>query len=130
MFCNILVMYSRQTAEDHVVNNPPFSVCSHPYVTIDKIEFEPAKERLKEKEIVFVYLTDESSPLTAWQNMIPDISGEHFRLKSAQFQYLKKKFGANGIPSYLVLNKDGEQIYFRVGFEEAESLERIIMDAL
>jgi thiol-disulfide isomerase/thioredoxin len=92
--------------------------------------FEPVKERLKEKGVVFVYLTDESSPLPAWQNMIPDIPGEHFRLKSSQFSYLKKKFGVNGVPSYLILNKEGEQIYFKVGFEGSEKLEKILSDAL
>ncbi len=92
--------------------------------------FESTKKQLKEKDVVFVYLTDESSPLTAWQNMIPDIPGEHFRLKSDQFKYLKKKFGATGVPSYLILNKEGEQIYFRVGFEGSEKLEKVITGAL
>jgi thioredoxin-related protein len=30
---------------------------------------------------------------------------------------LKKKFGIKGIPSYLILNKQGEQIYFKTGFD-------------
>ena len=93
-------------------------------------EFEPAKERLKEKGVVFVYLTDESSPLAVWQNMIPDIPGEHFRLKNSQFKYLSKKFGVNGIPSYLILNKNGDQIYFKVAFEGSEKLEKILTDAI
>jgi len=93
-------------------------------------QFEPNKERLKGKDVVFIYLTDESSPLVVWQNMIPDIQGKHYRLKSEQFQYLKKKFGANGIPAYLILNKKGEQIYFKVGFDGADKLEELIMNAL
>jgi len=93
-------------------------------------QFEQAKEGLKEKGVVFVYLTDESSPLTTWQNMIPDIPGEHFRLKNDQFDYLKKKFGVRGIPSYLILNKAGEQIYFKVGFEGKEKMEKMLTDAL
>ncbi|EGK02854.1 hypothetical protein HMPREF9455_01104 [Dysgonomonas gadei ATCC BAA-286] len=82
-------------------------------------EFEPTKKSFADKDVVFVYLTDESSPETAWGNMIPNIGGEHYRIKTPQFEYLKKKFGVKGIPSYLILNKKGEQVYFSVGFAGA-----------
>jgi thiol-disulfide isomerase/thioredoxin len=78
---------------------------------------EPVKKQYEGKDVVFVYVTDESSPVGTWQNMISDIHGEHFRLKNDQFAYLRDKFGAKGVPSYMVLNKKGEQVYFNVGFE-------------
>ena len=80
-------------------------------------KFEPSKEAFKERGVVFIYLADESSPLSAWNNMIPSINGEHFRLKNSQMSELRKKFGIRGIPSYLILNKQGEQIYFQTGFD-------------
>ncbi|MDR1336859.1 MAG: TlpA family protein disulfide reductase [Tannerella sp.] len=92
-------------------------------------QFEATKTALKEKGVVFVYLADESSPVNAWNNMIPNIPGEHFRLKNAQMGELRKKFGIRGIPSYLILNRHGEQIYFKTGFYGAE-IERIINEAL
>ncbi|MDR0745410.1 MAG: TlpA family protein disulfide reductase [Mediterranea sp.] len=92
--------------------------------------FEPAKTALKEKGVVFIYLTDESSPQQAWENMIPGISGEHFRMTSAQFAGLKQKFGVRGVPSYLILNKKGEQVYFSVGFEGADRLSQLLNDEL
>jgi thiol-disulfide isomerase/thioredoxin len=87
---------------------------------------EPAKEQYKGKEVVFIYLTDESSPLFTWQNMIPDIPGEHFRLSNDQFNYLKNKFDVKGVPSYLLLNKKGEQVYFHVGFEGVDKVTGLI----
>lgn len=92
-------------------------------------QFEPDKGMLKEKGVVFVYLTDESSPINVWHNMIPSISGEHFRLKNSQMNELEKKFGITGIPTYLILNKQGEQIYFNTGFD-GNAIKKTLMEAL
>jgi thiol-disulfide isomerase/thioredoxin len=89
-------------------------------------KLEPAKEDLINKGVVFVYLTDESSPLATWQNMIPNIHGNHYRLTGKQFDYLKRKFGVRGVPSYLVLNKKGEQVYFKVGFEGVDVFTKML----
>ena len=82
-------------------------------------EFEPTKEQFKGKDVVFIYLTNESSPLPTWENSIPLISGEHYRLKSSQFNYLLDKYKSGGIPSYLILDKKGNQVYFNIGFPGA-----------
>ena len=93
-------------------------------------QFESAKNELKEKGVVFIYLTDESSPQSTWKNMISDISGEHFRMSSSQSSALHKKFGVKGIPSYLILNKKGEQVYFKVGFEGSDRLSQLLNNEL
>lgn len=93
-------------------------------------QFESAKNELKEKGVVFIYLTDESSPQGTWENMISNISGEHFRMTSSQSNALHKKFGVKGIPSYLILNKKGEQVYFKVGFEGSDRLSQMLNDEL
>jgi thiol-disulfide isomerase/thioredoxin len=92
-------------------------------------EFEPSKNAFKEKGVVFIYLANESSPINTWNNMIPGIPGEHFRLKNAQMDELKKKFGFRGIPSYLILNKQGEQIYFKTGFDGG-AIKKTLTEAL
>jgi thiol-disulfide isomerase/thioredoxin len=92
-------------------------------------KFEPAKAVFKEKGVVFIYLADESSPVDTWNNMIPDIPGEHFRLKERQMKELKGRFGIRGIPSYLILNRQGEQIYFRTGYD-GDEIERTIDENL
>lgn len=89
-------------------------------------QFAPAKEQFEGKDVAFIYLTDPSSPKATWENMIADIPGEHFRLKGEQFAYLREKFGVKVAPSYLILNKKGEQVYFKVGFEGAEAITKIL----
>ena len=39
--------------------------------------------------------------------MIPGIKGKHFRLNDEQWNYLCKKFHIDGIPSYVLVDKDG-----------------------
>ena len=41
---------------------------------------EPVKQELSDKDIAYVYITNKTSPSGAWQNMIPDIAGDHYRL--------------------------------------------------
>lgn len=93
-------------------------------------EFEPVKEKLLDKDIAFVYLTDQTSPEEAWSNMIPSIKGEHYRLKNAQLTSLKQKFGFRGIPSYLIINKKGEVVYSHTGFQGNEKIARLLLDEL
>lgn len=70
---------------------------------------EPLKSTVfKDKDIVFVYLTGESSPMGTWQTMIPDIKGEHYRLNKEQWNYVCDQFGINGIPSYVLVDKAGK----------------------
>lgn len=68
---------------------------------------KPLKEELKDKDIVFVYITDGSSPEDTWKMMIPDIKGEHYRVNNDEWNYLKSKFKISGIPHYTLVNKDG-----------------------
>ena len=39
--------------------------------------------------------------------MIPDIKGLHYRLGPEQWKYLCDKFDIDGIPSYVLVQKDG-----------------------
>lgn len=69
---------------------------------------EPLKQtEFKDKDIVFVYLTGETSPKGKWLDMIPDIAGDHYRVSEKQWRFLSKQFSINGIPSYVVVDKRG-----------------------
>ncbi len=63
---------------------------------------------MADEDIVFVYITDETSPQKTYENMIPDIQGHHYRLSNRQFKYLAKKFQITGIPRYMVIGRHGE----------------------
>lgn len=93
-------------------------------------QFETTKKTFEGKDVVFLYVTNESSPINTWSNMIPNMGGAHVRLNKDQFDYLNQKYGIRGIPAYLILDKKGEQAYFRVGFEGSEALANILNNEL
>jgi thiol-disulfide isomerase/thioredoxin/predicted transcriptional regulator with HTH domain len=70
-------------------------------------EMKPLKEELANENVVFVYITNETSPKKTWENMIPDIKGEHFRVSKDEWNYFTSKFNIAGIPHYALVNKDG-----------------------
>lgn len=76
----------------------------------------PMKEELKDKDIVYVYITGETSPKGTWENMIPDIHGEHFRVTDKQWAYLGNAMGIEGVPTYFVIDREGDIKYKSVGF--------------
>ena len=69
---------------------------------------EPLKStELKHDDLVWIYIANESSPIVQYKTMIPDIQGKHYRLNSKQWAYLCDQFKIDGIPSYVVVDKDG-----------------------
>lgn len=93
-------------------------------------EAEPVKSALAGKEIVYLYLTGESSPLGTWKSAIPDIPGEHYRLSGPQWDFICRRFGVSAIPSYLIVNKEGKQVYFNRGFMGADKMKQLLTDQL
>jgi len=85
-------------------------------------EIGPLKEEVKGENIVFVYITNETSPEETYNNMIPTIKGEHYRLKQDQFSYLAAKFQITGIPHYVLVDKEGKVISPNLGFNTNENL--------
>lgn len=89
-------------------------------------EAEPAKKAFEGKDVVFLYLAGENSPKGTWEQMIPDIKGEHYRVTDSQWEFLGKKFGVKGVPSYMLLGKDGAPVHFQVGFMGVEKMKEMI----
>lgn len=88
--------------------------------------FEKMKPQFANKDVVFLYLADESSPYDAWSKMIPGIKGEHFRLSGDMLAGIRRRYKLNGIPAYIIVNKDGKVVYSKVGFEGASQLSAVI----
>ncbi|TDQ11190.1 TlpA family protein disulfide reductase [Pedobacter metabolipauper] len=93
-------------------------------------QYEPSKASFKTADVAFVYLTDESSPVKLWQNMIREIPGEHFRMDSKVLNLLKIKYRFTGIPAYLVIDKKGNVIYDHIGFSGIDKTNEIIKKAM
>lgn len=77
---------------------------------------EPIKQEYAGKDVVFIYLAGENSPEATWKQMIPDIKGEHYRLTQEQWDVVGKQLGVNGVPSYVLVDKEGVIKHFSVGF--------------
>lgn len=91
---------------------------------------EPVKKEFEGKDVVFLYLAGENSPKGAWEQMIPDIKGEHYRVTAEQWNYWEGKFGIQGVPSYMILSKDGTPVHFQIGFMGAEKMKEMIQEEL
>lgn len=92
-------------------------------------DMEPLKTTaFKDKDIVFVYLTGDSSPMGVWQTMIPDIKGEHYRLNKRQWNYVSDQFGIVGIPSYVLVDKTGNY-KLREDLHNNERLKSVLLKA-
>lgn len=70
---------------------------------------EPLKQgELKSDDLVWIYIADESSPLSTYLSMISNIQGVHYRMNNEQWEYICDKFNIDGIPSYVLVGKDGD----------------------
>ncbi|GHV58452.1 hypothetical protein FACS1894182_10840 [Bacteroidia bacterium] len=68
------------------------------------------KQAMLNKEVVFVYLANISSPKQLWENKIQGIGGEHYYLNGKEWESISfsEKYGFEGIPTYLVFDTDGK----------------------
>lgn len=94
-------------------------------------EMEPLKAQLAdEKDLVFLYLAGEDSPENTWENMIPDLKGQHYRVNQAQWDYLRESLKARGVPTYIIIDKEGNHTFHSVGFPGVDTMRRELMSAL
>ena len=89
----------------------------------------PMKEELKDKNIVYIYVTGESSPKSDWEKMIPNIHGEHFRVTKEQWEYLMTNLQIDMIPAYFIIDKQGNKTYQQTGFSGVSKIKEELMKA-
>ena len=88
----------------------------------------PLKTELKDKDIVYIYITGETSPKEHWDTMIPSIYGEHYRLTNEQWNYLYKTFRIKGIPTYLIIDREGNITHREEGFPGTIKMKEILLE--
>ena len=84
------------------------------------IDLKPVKEELR--DVIYVYVADESSPEGKWKITIPDIHGIHYRITNEQSAALGKLYEYPGIPTYFVIDREGKLSYKVTGFPGAEKM--------
>lgn len=91
---------------------------------------EPLKMKLKDKDVVFVYLTNESSPQEDFERQVAFISGQHYRLPGT---LISESFpGIDAIPQYYLYNREGKLVWQQCGWddEELKTVEKEIKKAI
>jgi len=92
---------------------------------------EPLKDtELKNDDLVWIYIANETSPFTTYRKMIADIRGLHYRLNEEQWRYLcDERFDIDGIPSYIVVDRSGKA-ELRNDLRDHDGLKRVLLDKL
>jgi thiol-disulfide isomerase/thioredoxin len=99
--------------------------CSPCRAGIERIK--PLKDEIASENVAFVYITNQTSPKTTYDNMIPSIKGEHYRVSADEWNVLSSKFKISGIPHYVLVGKDGKVINPELGHLENEQLKKLLM---
>ncbi len=89
-------------------------------------EIKPLKEEMKDSNVAFVYITNETSPLANYQNMTPGIKGQHYRLDNDAWRYLADKFKITGIPHQVLINKEGKVVNPHLGFLDNKEIKQLL----
>jgi len=67
---------------------------------------EPLRELKESEGVVFLYVSDVTSPLADWQRHAPHIGGEQVRISEASRDAMGKVYDLKAFPSYLFFDAD------------------------
>ena len=76
---------------------------------------EPLKKKLKDSDVVFVYITDETSPVDKWTAQVANIPGLHFRVTNDIWKQIPN---LNGIPQYYLYDHNGRRQWEQAGYDD------------
>lgn len=88
---------------------------------------KPLKDELANENVAFVYITNQTSPKATYDNMIPTIKGEHYRVSADEWNILSGMFKISGIPHYTLVGKDGKVINPHLSHMENPQLKTLLM---
>jgi len=94
------------------------------------MDMKPLKDELKDKGVVFVYLTDGSSPKPLWEGKIKSIGGEQYYFTDSQWKYVMDSFSFTAIPTYLIYDKTGQLKHKFTGFPGTDKMREMIGELL
>jgi thiol-disulfide isomerase/thioredoxin len=86
-------------------------------------ECKDLKNEMKDTDVVFVYITDTSSPKETWEKKVKEIGGEHYYLTQEEWENI----GITGLPSYLFYDTNGVLHTKITGFPGVEKMKEMIV---
>lgn len=81
--------------------------CGPCLVALDKMKKLREKYR-DDKDVIFVYITDETSNHEGWIEYVKILGGEHYYLLRAQNADIAKLYQIESLPSYLIIDSNGK----------------------
>ncbi|WP_165024350.1 TlpA family protein disulfide reductase [Dysgonomonas sp. ZJ279] len=93
-------------------------------------DIRPLKSEMKDRDVVFVYITTESSPQKRWAEKIKGIGGEHYYLTQKEWIYIMDSLDFNSIPTYLFYDKEGLLINKVTGYTGSDKIRKMIEELL
>lgn len=85
------------------------------------------KKEMKDKEVVFVYFTNKSSPKELWNEKIQLIGGDHYYFsQKGQWETIMESLNFEVIPSYVIFDQNGEMAERFEGYPGNNIFEAII----
>ncbi len=93
-------------------------------------KFNKEKRDLQNKDVIFVYIADISSPKSLWKEKAAGISGDHYYLNPDEWKYLKESFNFDGIPSYLIYDANGVLKNKVTAYPGTEKMKKMIEEVL
>lgn len=79
----------------------------------------PMYEKYHDKDIVFLYITDDYYLPQIWKNKAMQIDGFNYRLSKKQINYFMNQYKIDGTPSFVIFNKDGKCLLIKQGFSDS-----------
>ncbi len=85
------------------------------------------KSELKDKDVIFVYLTNTSSVKREWTETIKKIDGEHYYLTKEEWGTLMDQFDFTGIPSYVIYDGQGNLKHKFTAYPGGNKMKELIL---
>ena len=89
-------------------------------------QIAPLKADLVDEDVAFVYISAHSSPQGAYENMIPEIKGDHYKATKEQWETLCDAFEVNGIPHYVLVDKEGKVVKNNFRLYNNEAIKKLL----
>lgn len=93
-------------------------------------ESETVRKSFENKEVVFLYVSDTSSPKAVWEQKVYEIKGEQYYITQKVMSYLHRKYNFTTIPHYLIYDRDGHLKYNHKNYMGNETMRKWIEESL
>jgi len=95
-------------------------------------DMRPLKAEMKNKDVVWVYITSTSSPKDIWREKIERIGGEHYYITADEWQSfsVSGKYETEYIPTYLIFDAEGNFVKKFISYPGKEEIREVIERSL